>query len=81
MRYLALVHRCVLPFAWAYGGYYASDIAVGPGNDGCFSWDWDLHPLFTPTRLPPVGRGPQALKQMTWRGPVSVEVISDDVES
>jgi amino acid transporter len=36
MRYLALAIGVFFLFVWLYGGYYASDIAVGPGKRWLF---------------------------------------------
>ena len=36
LRYVALVIGVVGLFVWAYGGYYAADIAVGPGHRWLF---------------------------------------------
>src|SRR5262249_19123015 len=36
LRYIALGISVVFLFVWIYGGYYASDIAVGPGKRWLF---------------------------------------------
>src|SRR5262249_33136536 len=50
MRYFALAIGVFFLFVWSYGGYYAADIAVGPGRHWLFFWGlgicflyWLLH--------------------------------------
>ena len=48
MRYLALAIGMFFLFVWAYGGYYASDIAVGPGKHWLFFWGLGICLLYLP---------------------------------
>ena len=48
MRYLALAIGVFFLFVWAYGGYYSSDIAVGPGKHWLFFWGLGICFLYLP---------------------------------
>jgi amino acid transporter len=48
MRFLALAIGVFFLFVWAYGGYYASDIAVGPGKHWLFFWGLGICFLYLP---------------------------------
>ena len=48
MKYLALIIGLFFLFVWAYGGYYSSDIAVGPGKRWLFFWGLGICFLYLP---------------------------------
>ncbi|MGO8817306.1 MAG: hypothetical protein ACLQVG_21890 [Terriglobia bacterium] len=48
MRYAALCIGVVFLFVWAYGGYYSSDITVGPGRHWLFFWGVGICFLYLP---------------------------------
>lgn len=48
LRYVALVVGCFFLFVWAYGGYYSSDIAVGPRKHWLFFWGLGICFLYLP---------------------------------
>lgn len=48
LRYVALMVGVFFLFVWAYGGYYSSDIAVGPGKHWLFFWGLGICFLYLP---------------------------------
>ena len=54
LRYVALVLGVAFLFVWIYGGYHASDIAVGPGKRWLFFLGLGVIVLYVPpVRVPP----------------------------
>jgi amino acid transporter len=80
MRYLALVIGLFFLFVWAYGGYYSSDIAVGPGKHWLFFWGLGICFLYLP--LHAYRRFVEDRKPLREdiEGSVSVEVAPPDTD-
>jgi len=48
LRYVALFLGVAFLFVWIYGGYYASDLAVGPGKRWLFFLGLGVLVLYVP---------------------------------
>jgi amino acid transporter len=80
LRHLALAIGVFFLFVWIYGGYYASDIAVGPGKHWLFFLGLGISLLYLPLhayrRFVDDRRPGRDLN-----GPVSGDVAPTDVDS
>jgi amino acid transporter len=81
MRYLALAIGVFFLFVWIYGGYYASDIAVGPGKRWLFFLGLGICCLYLPLHAYRRYVEDRRPIRKVLDGPVSVDVLPTDAES
>ncbi|MGA2984972.1 MAG: APC family permease [Terriglobia bacterium] len=81
LRYVALVIGVFFLFVWAYGGYYSSDIAVGPGKRWLFFLGLGVCLLYLPLHAYRRFVEDRRPAQGELRGPVSAEVAPSERDS
>jgi len=81
MRYFALAIGVFFLFVWAYGGYYSSDIAVGPGKHWLFFWGLGICFLYLPLHAYRRFVEDRRSTRGELPGPVNVEVAPSEADS